>query len=563
MNSYRTVYPFVLLLLLTGIHCKNKIKDTPKIDIVATPEQLEEKIPVHIKELIDRAGSDSGYIGDSVYLHYPAYVKTVYAGNENKAIWSSRESWSSLGDSLLVFIKEARLYGLFPEDYHFKSIEAAWQKILADTAGKRDRKDAVLWSKADVLLTDGLFQVLKDISLGRLQRDSITLRKDSVLGEDFFVQQMNILRNYGSVNKLVRFLEPRHPGYILLKAGIRQFLDSADFSEHSFVPSPKSEPIAFKKALQKRLYEEGFIGYDSIMADSVMLSEAVKKFQRKKSITVDGKAGEGTVRMLNLSDREKFIRIAISLDKYKQLPEKMPGKYIWVNLPGYYLQLKEADTIRIISKIICGKPITRTPLLTSAVSEMITYPQWTVPASIIKKEILPAIKKNTDYLAKRGFSLVDKDGNEVQPDSVDWSKYKTGIPYKVVQGSGDANALGVLKFNFNNKYAVYLHDTNQRHLFGNANRALSHGCVRVQNWEELALYILKNDKVSPGITTEERIDSLKAWLERKEKRSISVRERIPLFIRYFTAEAGEDGIVFYDDIYGEDGLLRQKYFPGK
>ena len=549
-------------LILVLASCKTKVKLPPEKDIVTTPEQLDEKIPEHIKTYIENAKDDSGHIGDSVFIEYTPSVNDLYERNEYKSLWSHRENFTPLGDSLILFIKEARLYGLFPEDYHFKVIEPAWQKIIADSLAKTDRKDASTWSRTDILLTDAFFKILKHVRIGRLPKDSVSLRKDT-LTEDFFLQQFNILQNYGSVNKLVRFLEPKHEGYYALKAGIRKFLDSADYREFTNVPPPKSDPVVFKTALQKRLYEEGFIDYDSVAADSVQLAEAVKKFQRKKRLTVDGKAGEGTVRSLNLNDREKFIRIAISLDKFKMLPEKMPGKYIWVNLPGYYLNLKESDTVRITSKIICGKPQTRTPLLTSAISEMITYPQWTVPASIIKKEILPAIKKSPDYLAKRGFSLVDRDGNEVNPDSVDWSKYKTGIPYKVVQGSGDANALGVLKFNFNNKYAVYLHDTNQRHLFSNVNRSLSHGCVRVQNWEELALYILKNDKEVEGVTTEARIDSLKTWLERKEKRSIPVRERIPLFIRYFTAEAGPDGIIFYDDIYGEDRFLKEKYFAGK
>ena len=143
----------------------------------------------------------------------------------------------------------------------------------------------------------------------------------------------------------------------------------------------------------------------------------------------------------------------------------MPSRYVWVNLPGYYMQLMQDDSVLITSKIVCGKKITRTPLLTSAISNLVTYPQWTIPESIIAKEILPGIKKDSNYLSKKGYSLIDSKGDEIDPHTVDWSKYKKTIPYKVVQGSGDENALGILKFNFPNKYAVYLHDTNQRYLF--------------------------------------------------------------------------------------------------
>ena len=194
---------------------------------------------------------------------------------------------------------------------------------------------------------------------------------------------------------------------------------------------------------------------------------------------------------------------------------------------------------------------------------MITYPQWTIPTSIIVKEILPAVKKDPGYLQRKGFSLVDKNGDEVDPYTVDWAKYSKGIPYKVVQGSGDDNALGILKFNFSNKYAVYLHDTNQRYLFGLVSRALSHGCVRVQEWDELANYIIRNDSLNATGRNFTKGDSLHHWLQKKEKHSIPVRNRIPLFIRYFTCEGRDGGIFFYDDIYGDDKKMQSRYFADK
>jgi murein L,D-transpeptidase YcbB/YkuD len=132
-----------------------------------------------------------------------------------------------------------------------------------------------------------------------------------------------------------------------------------------------------------------------------------------------------------------------------------------------------------------------------------------------------------------------------------------------VQGSGDANALGILKFNFPNKYAVYLHDTNQRYLFGQTIRSLSHGCVRVQEWQKLAYYIIRNDRVQPATNKLAMIDSMDTWIERKEKHSIPVKSKLPVYIRYFTCEGKPGGITFYDDIYGEDKRLRERYFALK
>jgi murein L,D-transpeptidase YcbB/YkuD len=194
---------------------------------------------------------------------------------------------------------------------------------------------------------------------------------------------------------------------------------------------------------------------------------------------------------------------------------------------------------------------------------MITYPQWTIPQSIITKEILPATKKDPGYIGKKGFSLVDSKGEEVDPYFVDWSLYKKIIPFKVVQGGGDDNALGILKFNFNNKYAVYLHDTNQRYLFSRSTRALSHGCVRVQEWQKLAYYILNNDSLNAKNNNYVHIDSVRKWLVQKEKHVIIVRNKLPLFIRYFTCGTKDNKVVFYDDIYSEDKRLRDRYFHDK
>lgn len=560
----------VLWLLIVAISCRERaVKKPPVSDIAVTPEELDKKAPEIIQQSLEFAAANNGDIGDSVFLFNSQLTQAIYEKKQFTTLWSSKESWTPVADSLVEFLNNCRLYGLFPEDYHLESLKTIRLRFDYDSFSTSYRRDAVLWSKADMMLTDAFIHLVKDIRLGRLPNDSVSSRKDSLLSNDFYIQQLDSLLRGVSLAGMMTALEPRHEGYHLIKAGLQKFLDSADNRTYTIVPSPKIDTLTFKKALQTRLFEGGYISYDSVAADSLQLARAVKKFQKQKNITVDGKAGEGTLRLLNTTDRERFIRIAITLDRYKLLPPQMPGRYIWVNLPSFTMKLQHGDSVILLSKIICGKPITRTPLLTSAISEIITYPQWTVPNSIIVKEILPAVKRNPGYLAGKGFSLVDKNGEEVDPFTVDWSKYSKGIPYKVVQGSGDANALGVLKFNFPNKYAVYLHDTNQRSLFGLAVRTLSHGCVRVQEWQKLADYIIRNDKTKNAekiLVDTSRvplIDSLESWLNKKEKHSIAVKNRLPVYIRYFTCEGKSTGIVFYDDIYGEDKKLQERYFSGK
>jgi murein L,D-transpeptidase YcbB/YkuD len=224
-----------------------------------------------------------------------------------------------------------------------------------------------------------------------------------------------------------------------------------------------------------------------------------------------------------------------------------------------------SDSIVVKSKVVVGKPITRTPVLTSAISEMITYPQWNIPASIIEKEILPGLKRDTAYLRKKGYSLLNSKNEEIRADSINWSKYKKTIPFKVIQGSGDDNALGILKFNFYNKYSVYLHDTNQRSFFNNDSRALSHGCVRVQEWERMAYFIINNDSTYLSDKKSKPLpkDSLVRWLAVKEKHSIPVRAKLPVFIRYFTCEGNNGQIDFFEDIYGEDKKMTDMLFANK
>lgn len=572
MTKKSSSYPFttILVLVLFLAACNNTTKHHPPgSDIAESPEQLEEKTKENLRELVEYAIANNGDIGDSTLLFKPQIVQSIYDKYKFTPVWSSREKWKFRGNLLMNFIAASKLYGLFPEDYHFLQIDSIRNGFVQDSLANKSRRDAALWSKADVLLTDAFIRIVKDIKLGRLPIDSITQRKDSLLTDEFYMNQFETFIQSGSLTQVVHALEPRHAGYVELKGGIQKFLDSS--SDRLFTPVPlpgkgKDIMAAHKKALQTRLYEGGFLVSDTIPADSSALVEAIKKFQKKEGLTVDGKAGAGTIRMLNMSDKEKFIRIAITMDRYKMLPDTMPASYVWVNLPSYYLKLMDADTIKLLSKIVCGKPVTRTPVLTSAIGEMITYPQWTIPTSIIVKEIIPGVKKDSAYLSKKGYSLIDKEGNEVDPATVEWKKYSKGLPYKVIQGSGDDNALGILKFNFNNKYAVYLHDTNQRYLFAQNIRSLSHGCVRVQEWEKLAYSILKYDNAL-GNGDEKKLaakeDSLNVWLKRKEKHSLFVRNKLPVFIRYFTCEGSQDGIVFYDDMYGEDKLLREKYFAGK
>jgi len=234
----------------------------------------------------------------------------------------------------------------------------------------------------------------------------------------------------------------------------------------------------------------------------------------------------------------------VNMDRWRKLPDTLPQRFILVNVPAYRMELWDSGSVVLTSKIIVGAPRTRTPLLNSRMTNFIMYPYWRVPFSITIKEMLPAIKKDRAYLAKKSLEIIDRDGNAVNPDSVNWGRMsKNYFPYVLRQMDGLENSLGIMKFNFMNKYSVYLHDTNNRGLFSNAYRALSHGCVRVQQWDSLAMYLTKDDTRHPR-------DSMRMWLANGNKKQIDIQHAIPIYLRYFSAEGREGSLVFHEDIYG-------------
>jgi len=541
-----------LLLLISG--CKNKRKKISEKEIVSQPSEIApssaEIMRAAIADAIENKEKVSG-----VQLKYPLVVRHFYEQTDYAPFWSEDGTWKEKSDSLMHFISEAGQYGLFPGDYFSIPLKQIKQKI-GDSTVKENRLDASLWAQADLLMTSGLIQLIKDLKIGRLVHDS-TLEKDTSIDKNFYWAQFNSFQTNGA-EVFAAKLEPKHSRYHELKKAVQHFLDSADLATYTYVNVKDSANV--KRLLTKRLKEVDTTLHSISEPDSLQVASAIRRYQIRKRLKPDGKFSVSLASSLNESDKEKFIRLAITLDRYKQMPA-LPGQYIWVNIPAYQLTVWEDNNPVLTSKVVVGKPYTRTPILTSAISDMITYPLWHIPNSIIAKEILPNLKKDPGYLSRKGYSLVDGKGNQIDPYLIDWSQYEKTIPYRVIQGSGDDNALGVIKFNFPNKYSVYLHDTNQRYLFANRKRALSHGCVRVQEWDKLARYILNQDgMINTGSVP---VDSMMTWLALKEKHVIPLRKRIPLYIRYFTCEAKDNNLVMHEDIYAEDRKLRDKYFANK
>jgi len=547
--------PLLAVVLLCG--CNSHEESVQQKVVVSSPREINVRAEDLIKNTLEEILQNPAKLPDSLRIKNAAILHDLYAKKDFGLFWSSQGSFNKEADSLFTLIDSCKYYGLFSLDYYADKLKNLKASLVKDTS-KNNKLDAAKWAYADMLSTSAFVQLVKDIKVGRLLPDSV-LAKDTSLHSDFFSKQLQAFASQ-SIGTFAAALEPANKGYQSLKEALRNFLPKAKFHNYTYIKTKDS--LLLKKLVYKRISEEDSLKIlPNKNPDSTALALAIKKYQHAKKIKEDGKISPALVIRLNNSDKEKFIRVAITLDKYKMLPP-LPAQYLWVNLPAFFLELHDSDSVVLRSKIICGKPETKTPQLTSAISNMITYPQWTIPESIIKKEVLPGLQRNSGYTEKRGYSIVDPSGNEVDPYSVNWARYKKGIPYKVVQGGGDANALGVLKFNFANDYDVYLHDTNQRYLFEKSGRALSHGCVRVQRWRELALYLLRKDSLADS-TKYTPVDSLQSWLAQKKKKYIRVHQPLPLFIRYFTAEGKNGKLLLHEDIYEEDKRLREKIFAAK
>lgn len=550
---------FFFLFFFCFIGCKSK-RTTTSSPIIVSASKMDNAISDYIPEALSYAYEHTEHLNDSMQLYYFPIVKNYYEVFNNKPLWSSEKKWSNNATFLMNFLKNASLQGLYGDDYHYTKL--ARLKLFLDQDSLK-KATQVMWGNAELLMTDAFVGLLKDLKQGRLYSDSLSWKYDTSKYKNYFFANIQKIRDGETLDNILEKVQPKHQGYVLLKSGIKKFIDSMDTRTYTYVNFPYKDSLAFLKSFRKRMGEAGIV--ISADADSLSLSEAVKKYQKRVGLTADGKIGAGVVKRLNLNDKQRFNSIAITLDRYKLLPEKMPKKYIWVNLPAYFLKVIDTDTTVFESKIICGKPATPTPIITSHITDMVLYPTWTVPTSIISKEMLPGLKRNSNYLARKGLYLLNGKGARIDPSAINWSKYAKGIPYRIQQGSGDGNALGIIKFNFENPFSVYLHDTNQRYLFKNGIRSLSHGCVRVQEWQKLADFIVRNDSLNlkKTDTLVYNTDSVRSWLTTKQNRKLAVQNEMPLFIRYFSCELVNGVIKFYDDIYADDRDLKQKYFAKK
>ncbi len=285
-------------------------------------------------------------------------------------------------------------------------------------------------------------------------------------------------------------------------------------------------------------------------ASSEDLAKSVKRFQERHGLGSDGRIGPATLAQLNISPRARMEQIAANLAYWRLLPRTWPEHYVVVNAAAAALDVISGNQKTFSTRVITGDPAHPTPVTAATITAVTFNPPWTVPYSIATKEILPKLKRDPLYLQRNSIEIV---GREDDPfgQTVDWNSLSgSRFPFQLRQRPGPENALGLVKFEMPNEFDVYLHDTPNRSLFAQNERALSHGCVRVDCARDLATHLIGDASI--WLTTD-----LTQALEEGRTRRVPLKQPLPVFLLYFTAFVDEDGAVnFRPDIYGRDKAMR-------
>ncbi len=340
------------------------------------------------------------------------------------------------------------------------------------------------------------------------------------------------------------------------EAAIKRYAEIVKDGGFTAVPEGEMEPGITHVAvglLRRRLLASGELSGDTSYPNffGTDLETAVKRFQASNGLAPTGVVDKRTIAALNVPADVRLKQLQENLNRLKGLTKLVrKRRYVLVNIPSAQIEVVEADRIVSRHSGVVGKPERPTPLLRSVISELNFNPIWTLPPTVIKKDLIPKgqemQKQGKSVLAKYGIDAYEG-GKKIKPDSINWnSSEPLHLTYR--QAPGKDNPLGFLKINFANSKSVYMHDSPREGIFGRNFRAASSGCVRVQNIEELAVWLLSGQR---GWNAEQ----VKRMKENGERKNVRLRRPVPLYFVYITAWATEDGVVqFRPDVYRKDGV---------
>jgi L,D-transpeptidase YcbB len=504
---------------------------------VTTPQDLKKETTTLLNFYHTK---DSIITIDSIPLTCYRYFNSQYS---DTLLWFNKSELNSNGDSLIKLIEKCVYYGLIPNQYHFLKIKRHIDSIQFN----KTTINVTALVKADLLLSDAYFLMGAHLNKGRFYTDSLLVQTnfhkldkgwDSILVSGF--RSGNLKASFDS-------LEPKFYNYRMLKKELATILNDTNIFHIDSIPFVTEKDSLIKRQLIiNSLIKQSFYDTTSHSNDSIKLAKALNKLQKKWFIQPDGKIGKYTTQAFSYN-REKIIKqICMAMERWRW-ETKFPEKYAFINIPAFWLTVFEKDTVVMQSAVVCGKPDHQTPVLKSKIDHMLIYPYWNVPVSIATKEILPAVQRDTSYIRKKNFEVIGAGNMVLDYTKIPWKKYtKDYLPVRFRQRIGEENSLGVVKFNFNNPYGVYLHDTNSKRYFKTSSRAQSHGCIRLEKFTDFADFLIRDDSVHYTH------DSLQVYFLKQEQRKLKLKKNFPIYTRYYTAHADSTGLKLYIDVYRKD-----------
>lgn len=300
--------------------------------------------------------------------------------------------------------------------------------------------------------------------------------------------------------------------------------------------------------LRKRLMVSGDLPQSAGLSQSFdsYVDAAVKRFQARHGLPSDGVLGKYTYLAMNVAAQTRLGQLETNLGRLREKVGTLGDRYVLVNIPAAQIEAVENGRVVLRHTAIVGKIDRQTPIVNSKINEIIVNPYWTSPVSIVRKDIIPLMRKDPNYLKDSHIRMFAPDGTEVDPLTVDWST-EEAAKYRFRQDPGSNNAMASVKINFPSPDGVYMHDTPQQSLFNKLVRFDSSGCVRVQNVRDLVSWILRD---TPGWSRQH----FEAAIKSGENQPVNVTNPVPVHFLYVSAWSTGEGVAqFRDDVYGWDG----------
>jgi murein L,D-transpeptidase YcbB/YkuD len=517
-----------------------------------------------------RAIIQSGNLSDlrwPDFSDYDKHVQKFYESYGYSLPWVRGMQPTAQAQQVISLLLQAEQRGLAAEDYD----GPRWSDRLAKLkpgAGQPSEADAV---RFDAALTVCVMRYISDLHIGKVNPKHFDFGLD-VDAKKYDLPEFtkgNVV-DAADVASVLAKVEPPYPGYQRTIQALHSYLEFAKQSNGNPLPAIQKtvapgDTYPGVPELTRFLRLVGDLPADaSVPSDGTVyqgpLVDAVKNFQRRHGRTPDGRITAQTLADLNVPISARVRQMQLTLERWRWLPVSYQQTPVVANIPEFHLRVYD-DKFKIVLQmnVVVGKAYDHnTPVFSDTMQYVVFRPYWSVPYSIAKAEFLPRIAKDPDYLAKKGFEVVNSRQEVVTSGTVTsdiLAQLRAGKLF-IRQLPGPKNSLGLVKFIFPNSYNVYMHDTPAQEFFAKSRRDFSHGCIRLEKPADLAVWVLRDN---PGWDMER----VRAAMNGSPNQQVNLVHPIPVLILYATVIVTEDGIVhFYDDIYGHDAALEKVLAKG-